>query len=255
MIRLETQGLTLRAGERTLCEGLSVGLRASENWAVLGANGSGKTTLLHVLAGLQPPQAGEVLLDGTPIAGVATRERARRLALLFQDHEGGLAGNVLETVLTGRHPHLGALEWESAADREIARTALAAVGLTGFESRTLATLSGGERRRVDIAAVLTQDAPLGLYDEPTLHLDLRHQIGILAELAARAARPGHLNAFVLHDPYLALRFASHALLLFGDGSHCHGPLVEVLTQPNLERLYGVPLRAVQVGAQTLFLPA
>jgi iron complex transport system ATP-binding protein len=254
VIRLEARNLDLRAAERKLCADLSFTVRAGENWVVLGPNGSGKTTLLHTLAGLRAPQGGEVWLDGQPISRIAARRRARMLALLFQDSERALSGNVLETVLTGRHPHLGALDWETDRDREIALSALAAVGLEGFAQRTLATLSGGERRRVDIAAVLTQQAPVCLYDEPTLHLDLRYQVEILARLAARATLPGHAGVFVLHDPYLASRAGTHALLLFAEGAHEQGPLGEVLTRANLERLYGLSLHEVRAGDNAVFLP-
>lgn len=254
MIRLETRNLGLHAGGRMLCSQLSFSVRAGENWVILGPNGSGKTTLLHTLAGLRTPAVGEVRLDNEAISQVAARRRAQTLALLFQDPEGALSGNVLETVLTGRHPHLAAFAWETDRDREIANSMLAVVGLGGFAERALSSLSGGERRRVDIAAVLAQQTPVCLYDEPTLHLDLRHQVEILTGLADRAASPGHAGVFVLHDPYLAARIGTHALLLFADGSHGQGPIGEVLTRANLERLYGLTLREVGVESGTVFLP-
>lgn len=254
MIRLETRALALRIGPRTLCRDLNVAFAAGENWAILGANGSGKTTLLHALAGLRTPDSGEILLDGTPISRVAPRQRARRIGVLFQDYDAGFPATVLDMVLTGRHPHLGQFEWENEKDRELANTALAELGMRGMTERALATLSGGERRRAEIAALLVQNAPVQLLDEPTNHLDLRHQTEILRQIAARVQRPKHLNLFVLHDINAALRHCSHGLLLFANGRYLAGPIHEVSTRANLEALYGCALRELRDSEYRAFLP-
>ncbi len=251
---LRTEQLTLRIAGRTLCDRLEAGFNAGENWVILGANGSGKTTLLHALAGLRQPEAGRVMLDHIPLRDMPSRRRALRLGVLFQDSESAFPATVIETVLTGRHPHLHRWQWESAEDDSAAEAALEAVGLAEFAQRPLATLSGGERRRVEIAALLAQDAPLCLLDEPTNHLDLHHQVRILELLAARVARPGHMNIFVLHDINLATRFGTHGILLFDQGECLHGPMPDVLTRPNLERLYHCRLREIPADGARWYLP-
>ncbi|MFL6646841.1 MAG: ABC transporter ATP-binding protein [Sulfurifustaceae bacterium] len=254
-MRLETRALTLAAGGRILCRDLSLGFNAAENWAILGANGSGKTTLLHTLAGLRDPQAGSVLLDGVDIRSFPDRARALRIGLLFQDYPTTFPVTVLDTVLTGRHPHLGRFASEGETDVRCARDALAQVEMSPFETRLVPTLSGGERRRVEIAAVLAQDAPLCLWDEPTNHLDLRHQVQVLRRLVARAARPGHLNLFALHDINAAARSCRHALLLFPGGAWQAGPVREVLTCAALERMYGCRFRETVVdGNERFYFP-
>ena len=252
---LRADHLTLAVAGRTLCADLNVGLEPGQNWVILGANGSGKTTLLHALAGLRRPDAGSVSLDGADIGAIPARARARRAGVLFQEAESEFPATVLETVLTGRYPHLGHWQWEGAQDHRIAETALHAVGLGDLARRPLATLSGGERRRVEIAALLAQDTPVCLLDEPTNHLDLRHQVQVLELLAGRARRPGHLNIFVLHDVNLAARFGTHALLLFDRGECRHGPLSDMLNLPNLERLYHCRLREIRDNGNRWFLPA
>ncbi|HSD95816.1 MAG TPA: ABC transporter ATP-binding protein [Sulfuricaulis sp.] len=251
---LRTDRLTLRIADRNLCNRLDVGFNEGENWVILGANGSGKTTLLHALAGLREPDQGGVLLDDVPVRDIPHRQRARRLGVLFQDFESAFPATVLETVLTGRYPRLERWQWESAEDYRAAEAALEAVELTGFVQRPLITLSGGERRRVEIAALLTQDAPICLLDEPTNHLDLRHQIRMLEMLASRAHRPGHLNIIVLHDVNLAARFGTHGILLFDDGECLHGPLSDMLSRPNLERLYHCRLREIHDDGARWYLP-
>ena len=252
---LRAQNLTLTIAGRTLCANLNVSLEAGENWVILGANGSGKTTLLHTLAGLRAPDAGMVSLDNEEIGKIPARTRARRLGVLFQEAESEFPATVIETVLTGRYPHLDRWQWEGAEDYRAAEAALEAVGLNGLARRSLATLSGGERRRVEIAALLAQDAPICLLDEPINHLDLRHQVQMLDLLADRVHRPGHLNLFVLHDVNLALRFGTHGILLFGNAECLHGPLSELLNRPNLERLYHCRLHEIRDNGTGWFLPA
>ena len=251
---LQTHGLSLKVAQRTLCAHLNVTFNAGENWVILGANGSGKTTLLHALAGLRTPQEGEVTLAGTNIQSWPHRLRAQKIGVLFQDFDSAFPATVFETVLSGRYPHLERWQWESDADYHAVDAALEAVALSGFAQRPLATLSGGERRRVEIAALLTQNPPICLMDEPTNHLDLRYQTQILRQLAERGARAGHFNIFVLHDINLAARFGTHGILLFDNGETRHGPLPDMLERKLLERLYRCPLREIHADGGRWYLP-
>jgi len=253
-MRLETRELMLRIGHRLLLRDLSVAFEPGQNWAILGANGSGKTTLLHTLAGLRPADGGAVLLENQAIRDIPRRARAQKLGMLFQDAPNTFPASVFETVLSGRHPHLGFWQSESAADHALAHAALAAVGLADFSDRSVATLSGGERRRVEVATLLAQDAPLCLLDEPVNHLDPRHQIALLRLIGERARRTGHLNLIVLHDVNLALRFCSHGLLLLADGGTRHGRLADILDVSILETVYGCAMREIRSDAGRLFIP-
>lgn len=254
MPSLRAEDLSLSIAGRWLCDRLSVTLHPGENWVILGANGSGKTTLLHTFAGLRLPDAGRVCIDDSEVSGIAPRQRAQNIGVLFQDPETAFPATVHETVMTGRYPHLDRWRWEGKEDYRAVDAALAAVGLEGLAQRPLATLSGGERRRVEIAALLTQDAPICLLDEPTNHLDLRHQVQILELLAGRTRRPGHINICVLHDVNLATRFGTHGILLFDNGECLHGSLSEVLNRANLERLYHCRLREIRDEGTGWFLP-
>jgi len=242
---LDARGLTVSIGPHRVCDGLDLSLAADERLAILGRNGAGKSTLLATLAGLRDVDAGVIRLAGQSYAELGLRKAACHRGWLGQDRSDPFASTVLETVLTGRHPHLGRWAWESAADAKIARAALAAMGLAGMEEREVQTLSGGERQRAALATLLAQEPRLYLLDEPLAHLDLNHQIAALGVLAQRA-RAGAAVAMVLHDPNFALRFCDRALLLFGDGRHLEGPVAEVLNEDSLGRLYGHPLRRVDV---------
>ncbi|MFI5269204.1 MAG: ABC transporter ATP-binding protein [Chloroflexota bacterium] len=162
----------------------------------------------------------------------------------MQQPEDSLPATVLETALIGRHPHLDFWRWESHGDVAIARRALKDVGLEGLEQRAQTALSGGERRRLDLATVLTQDPQVFLLDEPAGQLDLHHQLALLGQLQRLAAQEGRALLMSLHDINLAARFCNRILMLFGEGEAAHGTAEEMLTPEKLSRLYRVPVRVL-----------
>ncbi len=255
MSLLGTRSLTVEVGGNTVCRGLDLTVMPGDIVAILGANGIGKTTLLHTLAGLREAAGGEVLLDGEPLRLLSPRRRAKRLGVVFQDHEDPLHANVLQTVLSGRHPHLAPFRGESAEDRDIAMEALRRTGLEDRARSPLDILSGGERKRVALAALLAQRPAVCLLDEPNTHLDLHHQVSALSLVCEHVADCRGSAVMVLHDVNLALRFCRSALLLFGGGDTVHGPVDEVLDSRVLGRLYGHPMREFRDGEARCFVPA
>ena len=200
--------------------------------AILGPNGCGKSLSLHTFAGLRSPKGGELLISGRSLHEWPRRALARELALLPQNVEDPFPASVIETVLLGRHPHIARWQWESPRDLAIASDALAAVGLAGYEERDVLTLSGGERRRAALAAVLAQTPRIFLLDEPTNQLDPNHQLEALQLLRGRADA-GAAVIVTLHDPNLAARFADAALLIGKDGEWQCGHVADILTAQHL----------------------
>jgi iron complex transport system ATP-binding protein len=249
---LGAASLDVAVAGRRLVEGLNFAVAAGQFVCVLGANGAGKSLTFHTLAGLRPAAAGSVRLCGRALGDWPRRERARRLGLLTQISEDPFPGTVLDAVLVGRHPHVNLWNWESEADVEVARAALAACDLAGLEERAIDTLSGGERRRVALAAVLAQDPDVLLLDEPQNHLDPHHQLDVLKLLRARADN-GRAVLATLHDPSLAARFADQVLLLYGDGRWAWGDTATTLTAAALSAMYRVAVEEVVVGGRRLFL--
>lgn len=251
---LEARGLSVGVGDRTVVEPLDLVVSAGERVAILGRNGAGKSTLLSTLAGLRKPTAGAVLIDGEDAALLSPRLAALRRAWLGQFQNDPFGSSVLETALTGRHPHLGRWDWETRQDAALAREALAAVGLEGMDARQVHTLSGGERQRLAIATLLTQAAPLYLLDEPLLHLDLNHQMAVLELFSSAARESGTGVIMVLHDPALAHRFCDRVLLLYGDGRTLLGSADDVLCADVLSDLYGHRLRQIEDDGRRCFIP-
>ena len=241
---LSTRGLNVSVHERILVRDLTVQFAPGSITAILGTNGAGKTLTLHTLARLRNPASGAILVDERSVDEWPRREFARTVGLLPQFDEDTFPSSVMEAVLVGRHPHIGFWDWESDQDRQMARNALSAVDLQGLEDRDVATLSGGERRRVALAALLAQAPQIYLLDEPINHLDPHHQIDILS-LLREQANQGRTVIMSLHDPALAARFADHAVLLFGDGRWQFGPADSILNEPAMSELYNLPVREVQ----------
>jgi iron complex transport system ATP-binding protein len=237
---------------RTLVDDLSFELRPGELLAILGQNGSGKTLTLHTLAGLRLPAAGRVLLRGQNVASASRRETARGLALLPQHVDDIFPATVIDTAMIGRHPHIARFQWESPQDIAIAEAALAAVGLGALAHRDVLTLSGGERRRLAIAQVLTQQPDVYLLDEPTNHLDPQHQLDAL-RLFRDEADDGASVVASLHDVNLAVRYADRCLLLYGDGRWDIGDTAEVLDESRLSELFATRMEALNWRNLRLFV--
>lgn len=235
-----------------LVQDLDLDLVAGEFLAVLGKNGSGKTLTLHTLAGFREAKSGDTLLRNVPMATMSRQAVAQQLALLPQNTEDIFPASAMETVMIGRHPHIGRFQWESAADKDIARQCLQWMDLADMANRDIATLSGGERRRLAIAQVLTQMPDVYLLDEPTNHLDPQHQLDVLHVFKDKTTS-GSIVIASLHDVNLAARFADHCLLLFGDGRWELGAVGEVLTEARLSELYSTPMEAIHWRDRNLFV--
>ncbi len=257
---LACHNVTLTVAGRTLCRDLTFTVKPGEVWGVLGPNGSGKTTLLNVLAGLATPMSGSVTLNEQPVVRMPAAARARAVGVLPQHEESEFWGTVLEYVSLGRFPH--AHPWPAwrdgqAGDETAAHGALQRVELADFAARHFATLSGGERQRVRIAQLLAQSPRFLLLDEPLQHLDLRYQSRMLALAAAlaRDERPPRGVVLVLHDALWPARACTHALLLDGAGGALAGAADAVLTQKNLEALFGCALQPAGDRMTAGFVPA
>ena len=249
---LEASGLRVSVPGRVLVDGLDMTLARGEFIAILGRNGSGKTLSLLTLAGLRQPDGGAIRLGGETIGVLRRQQVARQLALLPQDTDDIFPATVLDTALVGRHPHIGRFRWESPQDYELAHAALDTVGIGNLADRDVLSLSGGERRRLAIAQVLTQSPDVYLLDEPTNHLDPQHQVDTL-HLFRSAADSGAGVIASLHDVNLAARVADRCLLLFGDGRWEFGATADVLDEQRLEALFDTPMEAVTWRDRRLFV--
>jgi len=221
----------------TVLGGVDVVIAPGELVGLIGPNGAGKTTLVRVLAGVTRPSAGRVVLGERPLDSWSRRERARIIGLVPQDPRVEFPFTVLEVVLMGRAPHLTGLGFAGPDDVRRARGALARLGLDGVEARKLDTLSGGERQRVFLARALAQDPAVLLLDEPTTHLDLRHQAEILDVVRDGVRARGLAALAVLHDLNLAAVACDRLILIAAGHILAAGPARDVLTRDTIEQAF------------------
>ena len=205
--------------------------------ALLGPNGAGKSTLIRALAGLQPAQ-GSVTLNGEWLWQQDAVRRNRRVAYLPQTLPQASSLVVYELLLgsarlAGMSPHQSAREIDGVSRR---------LGIESLLLRQLAQLSGGQRQMVGLAQALVRRAALLLLDEPTSALDLRWQLRVLDVVKQYVESEPRIALFACHDLNLALRFASHVILLGPDGDCRIGAPTELITPSALERTYGVQAR-------------
>ena len=243
---LRATNLTFAYDATLVLRGVSLDVPEGGLVGILGPNGSGKTTLLKVLAGTRTPTAGHVTLDGRDLRRMPRALLARRMSVVPQETHLAFDYSVLEVVLMGRYPHLGAFEIEGPRDYELARRALEATGTAGFEARPFATLSGGEKQRVIIAAALAQisgasdgPAPVLLLDEPTAALDLAYQLEIAALLRDLRDRLHLSMVLSTHDLNFAASVCSSLVLLRDGQVRAAGLTDQVLTTDSVRDLYGV----------------
>ncbi len=241
---LTLDSLTLAYGSRVVLRDVHLTLPAGEVLALIGPNGAGKSTLIRAASGLLRPAGGRVTLDGADVHRWSPEQRARRIAVVPQAAQLPETFTAFETVLMGRTPYLGWLGREREQDRAIARRAMERTCTSELAGRPVGALSGGEQQRVLIARALAQAAPVMLLDEPTAHLDLRHQAGTLGLVRDLARTDGLAVLVALHDLNLAAQFADRVALLAGGELQAVGTPTEVLTPGNLSRAYDIPIYVI-----------
>ncbi len=236
---LTARGVSAGYGTVSVIESVDLAVAEGEVLAVVGPNGSGKTTLLRALSGTLPLSAGTVLLGGSDLANLPSRERARRLAVVPQATPFEFAFTVREVVEMGRTPYLRGLRPLSETDRKAVDGALADAGVVDLEERASTELSAGQAQLVAIARALAQQPRVLLLDEPTAHLDVAHQIEIM-EAVRNAVRESRLACVaVLHDLNLAATFADRILLVSKGRVRACGTPGAVLTRALVASTFGV----------------
>src|SRR6202030_2511829 len=201
----------------------------------------GKSTLLKLIAGSLAPLSGRVLLDGAPTHSLPPRIRAQRIAMVQQESPLLFPSRAWEFVLQGRHPYSRTLRFETREDLAIARNALAQVGAAHLSDRWMDQISGGEKQRVILARALSQQPLLLLLDEPTLHLDIGSQVGLLDTLRKLAAENRYTVVVVTHELNLAAQYADQIVLLQRGRTLRVGPPSAVYQRELLEQVFQTPL--------------
>jgi iron complex transport system ATP-binding protein len=237
VIRVEAASVTYRG--RAALRDVSLHIAAGERVAVIGPNGAGKSTLLRLVAGLLTPVTGTVELGGDRIDRLDRLAVARRLAVVPQLPVLPFATTVEEVVALGRLPHEHPVRGMRPGDRAAVAAAIERVGVGHLLGRDARELSLGERQLVLLAMAVAQDAPVLILDEPTVHLDLRHQVEVMELVGDLNTRDGTTILAVLHDVALAAHFFPRLVLLDRGRIVADGPPDEVLAPDRIREVFGV----------------
>ncbi|WP_202305001.1 ABC transporter ATP-binding protein [Dryocola clanedunensis] len=224
----------LQYGHReALFEPLTFSCKRGEIWAVLGRNGLGKSTLLDTLSGVLKPLGGSFSSEG----GVGIVAQHFHLPFPY---------TVRDVVLMGRARHVGLFSLPGRRDGRRVSEALEQLNIGHLASQTFTALSGGQQQLVMIARALVTASQTLLLDEPCSALDLANQQVVLQLISDLAHRQNRCVVFSTHDPVHAQQVATHTLLLLPEGKWLAGETDAVLTEENMQRAYGLPLRRVSL---------
>lgn len=230
-------------GQRLLLANLNLTIKPGEFWAIVGPNGCGKTTFLHTLAGLSTPFCGDINLQERALQKLSRQQISKQIGLLFQDYALHFPQTVWDYCLDARFPHQTFPASKHQIDKEITIQSLKQLDLWSFKNKNIQHLSGGEKRRLQVASILTQDPLIYLLDEPTNHLDIKHQIMVL-KIFKDLSRRNKTILMSLHDLNLVQQFCDFVICLFPDGQCIQGPKQEVMQEKILSQLFQYPLKKI-----------
>ena len=232
------ENLSYSVEAQTLLDSVHLSVDRGQFVGLIGPNGAGKSTLLRALSGMLRHQHGAVLVEGTDLRAMSSKDVAASMALVSQIAPYTHGFTSFELVLMGRYPHLGRFQIEGREDNRIARDAMRQTDTEQFADRTLDTLSGGERQRVFVSRALAQQPRILLLDEPTSNLDVFHQLKVL-DLVRQLVNDGLTVVAAIHDLHMAARYCDRLVLLSGGRVLAEGTPEEVLTPGAIESAFGV----------------
>ncbi len=236
---LAASDVTITYGERTVVDGATLAIGRGERVALVGPNGAGKSTLLRAMTGVLVPRSGSVSIDGETIEHVGRAALARTIAVVPEVADLPFAMPVHEVVALGRLPHDPPFTGLRNSDVRAIDRAIERVGIAHLRARDVRELSMGERQLVFIAVALAQAAPILVVDEPTAHLDIRHQVEVMQLLVELNDRDGATIVAVLHDLALAAHFFPRVVVLDSGRIVADGPPATTLDPATIRTVFKV----------------
>lgn len=252
---IEARGVGFGYNGKSVFQDISFGVEQGDIFCLLGPNGCGKTTLLDCILGHLKPQTGKVLLNGQDIIGIRPEQIARQIAYVPQIHDKTFPYKVLDIVLMGRAAYIGMFGRPGKEDVAIAEGALEVIGIAHLKERPYTQLSGGEVQLVMVARALAQKTPVIIMDEPTAHLDFKHELLIMEKVVELVQNQGITILMATHFPNHCFYFENRGLntrvaMMSKMNFMTMGSPSEVLSETNLRELYDVNTRLVSWALDT-----
>jgi iron complex transport system ATP-binding protein len=221
--------------------------------AIVGPNGAGKTTLLKCIGAVLPIPRGSVSVDGRDLAALKSRERARLVCYVPQEHDTTFNYTVSDFVLMGRAAYISPIALPSHEDARSADEALAFVGLSSFADRAISELSSGERRLVLIARALAQQSDILLMDEPTTFLDPKHESELFRLIKKLSVEKAKTILVTLHSLEMAVQHSDRMVFMKGGEVVAQGKSAEVFEDALLERVYDMKMKVIDWEGRKIVL--
>lgn len=239
MYSMEVKNLEFSYRKSPILKGLNFNINKGEFVCIIGPNGSGKSTLLKNLNNFYKPSNGEVFIEGRDINDYKKRDLAKIIGFVAQDTVINYDFTVKDIVMMGRHPYKRRFQKEDNDDLKIVNDVMKMTNTLKLKDRIITEISGGERQRVLIAKTLAQDPSIILFDEPTSHLDINHQLELLILLRMLNKEKRTTIVLVIHDINLAARFSDSIILLNEGNIISSGNPKDVITVENLRKAYNL----------------
>ena len=242
---LQATGVHFSYADHPVLQGLDLEALPGEIVGLVGPNGSGKSTFLRIASGTLAPRRGDVMIQGMHVSTLRPRDRARLVTMVQQSPAVPPGFTALDVVLMGRNPYLGLLQWEGPSDYEVCQRTMELTETWDFADRVVSSLSGGELQRVFIARALAQETPVLLLDEPTSHLDISYQTGVLDMILKVRQETGVTVVVAMHDLTLAAQYCSRIAVLHQGTIYACGEPSEVLTPEVVSKVFGTAVSIVE----------
>lgn len=226
---------------------------SSKVTAIVGPNGAGKTTFLKCLGAVLPVRKKSLFIDGQDIAALKSRERARLICYVPQEHDSAFNYSVSDFVLMGRAAYISPFALPSKEDTSAAAEALDFVGLSHYVERSIGELSSGERRLVLIARALAQKSDILLMDEPTTFLDPKHETEVLVLVRKLALEKQKTILVTLHGLEMAAQYSDDMVFMKKGEVVAHGRSTEIFQEPLLESVYDMKMKVVDWNGRKIVI--
>ncbi len=245
---LQVSGMQFAYQEQKVVKGISLQVQPEQCYCIFGPNGCGKSTLLNCIIGLHHPDQGEIWIQGKNTKGMTNVQKAREIAYVSQKSDKTFPFTVEQIVLMGRTAYASPFSSPGKADLHLAHEALKSVGMYGFKDRPFTKLSGGETQLVKIARAIAQDTGIIVFDEPTAHLDFRHELNVIKYMVEIIKEKKLAVVMATHFPNHAFFLQSQGIntqvaMMEGGRFQAVGKPDEVLTEENMARIFKVQTRS------------
>ena len=252
-IMLVVKNLNFYYGKHHTLKNISLNIDSASLWALMGPNGGGKTTFFKCIMGFLKADSGSITVCDKDYKNITTKEIAKLISYVPQEHKPPFPFTVREIVLMGRSPYMNGVFGLKKEDYNAADEAMEKIGILDIAEKPVTSLSGGQRQLTLIARAIAQDTPVMILDEPTSALDFNNQINIWKILKEISSK-GKLVIACSHDPNHILWFTDNTFAIKNGEIVAFGTTCNIITEDLLKEIYGSKYHIANVENKNIICP-